>query len=84
MTFSIKDTQHNKSAIIPSAFMLSVVIYLLLCKCRHAECCYGECHGPDQAALRFIYTSDFRARFCIKPAHFREQKFIVCLVNLQA
>jgi hypothetical protein len=34
--------------------------------------------------LRLIYTSDFRAKFCIKLVHFREQKNIVCLVNLQA
>jgi len=25
-----------------------------------------------------IYTSDFKVRFCIKLAHFREQKFVVC------
>ncbi len=28
--------------------------------------------------------SDCRTRFHIKPVHFRAQKFIVCLVNLQA
>ncbi len=34
--------------------------------------------------LRSIYMSDFMLRFCFKQAHFREQKTIVCLVNLQA
>ncbi len=29
MTFSIKDIQHNKSAIMLSAFMLAVAIFLL-------------------------------------------------------
>jgi hypothetical protein len=28
--------------------------------------------------LSSIYMSDFMSRFCFKPAHFREQKTIVC------
>ncbi len=31
VTFSIKDTQHDKSAIMLSVFMLSVMIFILLC-----------------------------------------------------
>jgi hypothetical protein len=34
--------------------------------------------------LRPIYTSDFRVRFCIKLVHFREQKNIICFINLKA
>jgi hypothetical protein len=34
--------------------------------------------------LRPIYTPNFRAHFRIKLVHLREQKIIVCLVNLQA
>ncbi len=31
VTLSINDIQHNKSAIVLSVFMLSVMIFLLLC-----------------------------------------------------
>jgi hypothetical protein len=34
--------------------------------------------------LRLIYTSDFKLRFRIKLAHFREYILFVCLANLQA
>ncbi len=34
--------------------------------------------------LRLIYTSDFKAQFCIKIAHSREYKLFACLENLQA
>ncbi len=52
-------------------------------------CCRCSCHYRAKIcqwkhSLRSIYKSDFRARFCIKLVHFREQKIIVSLVNLQA
>jgi hypothetical protein len=34
--------------------------------------------------IRYFYTSDFKAHFRFIIINFREQKFIVCLVNLQA
>ncbi len=43
MTFSKKDTQHNKIAIILSVFMLSAAY--CYSECRYAECHYAEYRG---------------------------------------
>jgi hypothetical protein len=49
------------------------------------DACCNQCIDfyamRNVSLLRFIYMSDFRVRFRIKLVHFREQKFIVGLVN---
>jgi hypothetical protein len=34
--------------------------------------------------LKAYLMSDFKARFCIKRAYFREYKLCICLVNLES
>ncbi len=41
-------------------------------------------YKPRRVVSRLIYMPNFSVPFCIKLVHFREQKFIVCLVNMQA
>ncbi len=52
MTFSKKDTQHDKIIIILSVFMLSVAIYFCYAECRYAECRYAECRAA--ATINFL------------------------------